>query len=848
MKLLSYHIENYGKLHDVDGVFNDTITCVCENNGFGKSTLASFIKAMFYGLATYTAKTKNFEDRQHFYPFSGGKFGGNITFEKDGKTYKIERFFDKKGNKNDELRVYCNGSLCEDLGEEIGRTLFGLDEESFQKTVFITADEIEIASTHVINERLNRSGDLGGEADFEEAIDALEKAKKNLKAARGNNDKISMKSARIHELTTQIENLKDMGSSLETEYTERERLAKSLTALEKEESVANAQAVIAEKWARLDGMTAQVESHEKTLSALKEKYPNGIPVKEDRLILRECLRKSGIISGELKTAEFDETKQASLRALEEKFSGGMPSEETFSQYQEKLNRITALKAEVKTFTTQEETDKEKSLKEKFSVKCPTEEELSQVREAVDAYQKKDTELKALTASLLSGDTASGTTEKWRMPTLIGGLSCLALGVGLTFAVLAIGIVFIALGMGAAILSLVGNKGYQAVFSSEISIVAAKIQGEMKEAEGKILAFTVPYGYYSEMGATQTFAVLDEDVKAFHAAIKTEREKEELVTAKTQELATLTEEMKTVLCGYGEVEDLQSGLNRLQADAKKYHSLQSDYNAATEKKTRVLQDKEENEKALSAVLEKYLLEENVATMDGLTALEVDAERYEKSEKEHNRLQVELLGYKEKNGLVERPDSEGKDLSALRAQLTQLRGELAGCDKRIAEIERYMEKLPDLESELEREKETLVYYKERHELLADTIDVLKGAEQNLKDKYIAPIKDRFSLYAQSIEKVLNEKVTMDKDFRIMFERNGENRDERHLSAGERAICALCLRLALIDNMYEAEQPFIVMDDPFVHLDKGHLESTASVVKELSKDRQIIYFCCHESREIK
>ena len=90
-------------------------------------------------------------------------------------------------------------------------------------------------------------------------------------------------------------------------------------------------------------------------------------------------------------------------------------------------------------------------------------------------------------------------------------------------------------------------------------------------------------------------------------------------------------------------------------------------------------------------------------------------------------------------------------------------------------------------------------------------------------------------------------MDKDFRIMFERNGENREDRHLSAGERAICALCLRLALIDNMYEAEQPFIIMDDPFVHLDEKHLKDTVNLVKTLSKDRQIIYFCCHESREI-
>ena len=110
MKLLSYHIENYGKIHDKDGDFSNGLTCICEKNGFGKSTLASFIKAMFYGLDSYTAASKGFNDRQHFYPFEGGKFGGNLTFESGGKTYRIERFFDKKSGKGDECRVYENGA------------------------------------------------------------------------------------------------------------------------------------------------------------------------------------------------------------------------------------------------------------------------------------------------------------------------------------------------------------------------------------------------------------------------------------------------------------------------------------------------------------------------------------------------------------------------------------------------------------------------------------------------------------------------------------------------------------------------------------------------------------------
>ena len=113
MKLISYHIENYGKLQEQDGTFENGVSCFYEENGHGKTTLTSFIKAMFYGLPSYTAKSKNFEDRQHFYPFAGGKFGGNITFEKDGKTYRIERFFDEKSEAKDKLTVYCNNNETE---------------------------------------------------------------------------------------------------------------------------------------------------------------------------------------------------------------------------------------------------------------------------------------------------------------------------------------------------------------------------------------------------------------------------------------------------------------------------------------------------------------------------------------------------------------------------------------------------------------------------------------------------------------------------------------------------------------------------------------------------------------
>ncbi|MBO5852140.1 MAG: hypothetical protein J6R29_07395, partial [Clostridia bacterium] len=109
------------------------------------------------------------------------------------------------------------------------------------------------------------------------------------------------------------------------------------------------------------------------------------------------------------------------------------------------------------------------------------------------------------------------------------------------------------------------------------------------------------------------------------------------------------------------------------------------------------------------------------------------------------------------------------------------------------------------------------------------------------------ETFVSSADKLEKVLGEKVSMDKNFMVFFEKSGENKSREYLSAGQSVLCDLCLRLALIDNMYKDAIPFIVLDDPFATLDEKHIGNALSLLKLLSGDRQIIYFTCHESRNI-
>ena len=56
---------------------------------------------------------------------------------------------------------------------------------------------------------------------------------------------------------------------------------------------------------------------------------------------------------------------------------------------------------------------------------------------------------------------------------------------------------------------------------------------------------------------------------------------------------------------------------------------------------------------------------------------------------------------------------------------------------------------------------------------------------------------------------------------------------------------MRLSLIDSLFEKEKPFIILDDPFVNLDESKIKNATDLLKNISKDYQIIYFICHDSR---
>ena len=139
------------------------------------------------------------------------------------------------------------------------------------------------------------------------------------------------------------------------------------------------------------------------------------------------------------------------------------------------------------------------------------------------------------------------------------------------------------------------------------------------------------------------------------------------------------------------------------------------------------------------------------------------------------------------------------------------------------------------------------KERYELLLACKELIKLADNNLTDRYISPIRERFEYYANAVSSIFGERVQLDKDLYLRYEKDGAFRENEHLSTGQRCVWALCMRLAFIDALFEDEKPFLILDDPFVALDKDNMRKTAQLLYSLADGIQIVYFTCHESRKL-
>ena len=88
-------------------------------------------------------------------------------------------------------------------------------------------------------------------------------------------------------------------------------------------------------------------------------------------------------------------------------------------------------------------------------------------------------------------------------------------------------------------------------------------------------------------------------------------------------------------------------------------------------------------------------------------------------------------------------------------------------------------------------------------------------------------------------------IDVDLNVSAIEKGGEKSTEYYSKGYQNLFEICMRFALTDVLFTGEKPFIILDDPFYNLDDEKLLAALKLVKDLSKEYQILYLICHESR---
>ena len=217
MKLVSLHIDNFGKFNNLDMSFNNGLNQLIEENGWGKSTLTAFIKVMFYGFDNSSKRDSYENERKRYKPWNGGIYGGNITFCLDDKRYTIYRTFEAK-DKDDTFRLVDQRTMLVslDYSSNIGYEIFKIDSSTFKKTLCIYENNCITESTGDIEALLgDEQSDTEDINNFDKVIKSMDDKLNALSPDRKTGELYKQKD-KLNQIQAQLKEMPVLEDSIDT--------------------------------------------------------------------------------------------------------------------------------------------------------------------------------------------------------------------------------------------------------------------------------------------------------------------------------------------------------------------------------------------------------------------------------------------------------------------------------------------------------------------------------------------------------------------------------------------------------------------------------------------------------
>lgn len=349
MKLIRCYIENFGGLQQYTVDFSDGLTVICEPNGFGKTTLAEFIRAMFYGFPRANKDLlKN--PRQKYAPWQGGRYGGYLIFEHNNKQYRIDRSFGETP-KGDKFKLYDEETHKEsrDFTADIGNELFGLDGEAFLRSTYMPQmRDSGLLSTDSIRAKLgNLLEDTADMGSYEKALARLRDKRTAYEHFRGNGGSIHELNRRMTTLQTELSSCRSKQPALEQTAAEiaetHEALALGDAALQdirkalSAATTAQAEAALSREY---EGLVTRSSNSQSRLSALERRYPAGLPTAVETEAVSKAMDAAAALKGSLQETPADRSAAQTVAAQTDRFAKGIPPREAFAEQAQILESYT----------------------------------------------------------------------------------------------------------------------------------------------------------------------------------------------------------------------------------------------------------------------------------------------------------------------------------------------------------------------------------------------------------------------------------------------------------------------------------------------------------------------------
>ena len=717
MKLISAKIENFGKLHDITIDFSDGLNVFLRDNGYGKSTLASFIRVMFYGLQGERKSQDTYNDRKKFRPWQGGTFGGELVFSLGGDKgkYRIVRTFGEK-KAQDTFRLYDAETNLEtsEYTDDIGEELLKIDERSFRNTVFIGQQELETTVTSQINAKIGNVSESKDDMNrYEDVIGNLKNEINSLSPNRRTGD-IFKKRMELEIIDSELKAMDPLKNEM-TSVAEKLHLAG-------DEQRKTAKII--------EGLNSRIVELSKYQDILKDKinYENLLQdiTNSERRLYEAQRRYFGDQFADMPVEKRSSEINRGLRELDDRFKSGVPEEKELRILEKKLAKL-------------------QFLREKLSL------------------------------------MEENSEEDYKVGGFLEGKSGLKVFAGIIGA--------LALFIGAYLMASVGNYTV----------------GSMIIAIGILSFITIFIGSSAGRGNGDRRGSRNNSGKRLRG-----------IDDVYDEILRLSRETTAYIQKYYPRCDLSNPENQdfeavrgLSNDILRYNRLCDIREFVKELKEK---HKEKEEFELSHDVEKLL---NLSyPEDGDGSFEALSER----------LKEQTTLYNEMN----------ENIVKLKSRMKTIEEELRGLYEKEREYESGLQELRDLEK--------------KYNLMVLVRDHLEKAHNNFTKEYLSPMMEAFEKYYRifiNTSGLEHIPYRMDANFNVHLLAEGQVHSTELLSEGYKNLVELARRMAFVDAMYIAEKPFIILDDPFVNLDRDKVDGAMKFLDEVSASYQVIYFTCHDSR---